>query len=348
MFLKKNSSKKKTPGQAVLARIFSIYFWVGLLIICVACILDLLQPQLLQLASESIQDFLSFLLNLLVAILQTVGIAVMLGAIFDFSKNSEGFIDFISKILSDIVVGKNFLSKLDDDGKKDTLSLILRPSENQITQYSRIDDYFTKKINESMKMWDTNFKTNMVISIDVSYDAEQKKVVSKGKMTHRIYKVKDRYEDIFTVFERKTSNVSNTRIIYPGGIKEIEDGEPESVDQAGIEYSRYIFRVPEELYKYPYLTIERDIFEPGYDHWTNFHWTSLTPYDGLVFSLHCFDDLTIKEHIIFDEKQLYNVTISDARKQMRIVSTDWLDANTGFSVTISNTEPERNPPISDS
>ncbi len=77
-----------------------------------------------------------------VSVLQTVGIAFMLGTIFDFSKNSEGFIEFISKILADIVIGKSFLSQLEDDGKKDALSLILRPTTKQIIQYSRIEDYF--------------------------------------------------------------------------------------------------------------------------------------------------------------------------------------------------------------
>lgn len=102
---------------------------------------------------SDIFSFLIFALKILVSILQTVGIAFMLGAIFDFSKNTEGFINFISKILADIVVGKSFLSKLENNGKRDALKLILRPTTNQIIQYSRIEDYFQKKINDSMKMW---------------------------------------------------------------------------------------------------------------------------------------------------------------------------------------------------
>ena len=323
--------------KTILKAFFGKYFFIGIMIICTSCILNFFLPIALNQNSEKLSSFLNFAMNILVSVLQTVGVAFMLGAIFDFSKNSEGFINFISKILAEIVVEKSFLSQLEDGGKKDALSLILRPTTNQIIQYSRIEDYFKKKINDSMGIWDTNFKTNMVLNIEVRLDAGR--VISVGKVTHRMYKVKDRYEDIPTVFEREESKVSNTRLIYPGGIREIMDGEPQVIKQAGMNYQKYIFRVPEELYQYPYLTIERDIFEPGYDHWTNFHWTSLTPYDGLVFSLRCLDGLTIKEYVIFDEKELYNVSINEEKTEMRIISTDWLDANTGFSVTISGKKP---------
>ena len=335
--MSKKNQTKESPRKYLLRNFFGKYFFIGVTIICIACILNLIIPSEPEQDCSEIFSFLIFALKVLVSMLQTVGIAFMLGAIFDFSKNTEGFVNFISKILADIVVGKSFLSQLENNGKMDALKLILRPTTNQIIQYSRIEDYFQKKINDSMKMWDTNFKTNLVLNIEVRHN-EERQVITIGKLTYRIYKVKDRYEDIPTVFERDSSRVSNTRLIYPGGIREINEGKPEPIEQAGMQYIKYNFRVPDDLYQYPYLTIERDVFEPGYDHWTNFHWTALTPYDGLVFSLRCLDGLTIKEHIIFDEKAFYNVTISDDRTEMRIISTDWLDANKGFSITISDTK----------
>ncbi len=66
----------------------------------------------------------------------------------------------------------------------------------------------------------------------------------------------------------------------------------------------------------------------------------MTPYDGLVFSLRCLDGLTIKEYVIFDDRKLYNVSEGSDKTEMSIISTDWLDANTVFSVTISETELE--------
>ncbi len=333
-------SVNKNDVKVKVRNFFSKYFWIGTIIICSSCILNLLVPFQANWLGERWLAFWNYCAEVLIAVLQTVGIAFMLGAIFDFAKNSEGFLEFTSKILQSIMVEKTFLAKLEKSEKEEVLSRILQPTETQVVQYSRIDDYFKQKISEAMKMWDTNFKTNMVLTMEARRD-KNGHVVTVGKVTHRMYKVKDRYEDIPLIFERSGSIVSGTRLLYPGGICEIQDGDPHPKRQAGMECMEYVFEVPKELYKYPYLTIEREVFEVGYDHWTNFHWTSLTPYDGLIFTLRCLDGLTIKEHIIFDKKSLYDVTISQDRTEMRIVSTDWLEANTGFSVTISDTPLER-------
>lgn len=319
---------------------FNKWLFVGIFFILLSCISSIiLLPQEIteQVKNQNWVAFCNFCVKLLPNALQTLGIAFMLGAIFDFSKTSQGFTEFISSILSDIVISKSFLARMEDGGKREALNLILRPTENQIAQYSRIDDYFEKKISDSMKMWDTNFKTNTEINIRIRMNKERTAVETVGTMSYRIYKVKDSYIDILTTFERPGAYSFDTKIIYPGGVHQVTRATARSVDSGGCSMSNFSFKVPEELYKYSYLTIEKNIFEPGYDHWTNFHWTSLTPYDGLIFHLYCEDDLIIKEHIIFDEKQLYNVTISDDRKEMNILSTDWLDANTGFTVTISNT-----------
>ena len=105
-----------------------------------------------------------------------------------------------------------------------------------------------------------------------------------------------------------------------------------------------VFDIPAELNEYPYLTIESDIYEKGYDHWTNFHWTSLTPYDGFTFSLKCRDNLVIREHVVFDEKDPYHVQISEDKKTISILSTAWLNAYTGFTLTIGeNRSPNQLP-----
>ena len=319
---------------------FNKWFFVGIIFILFSCIFSLvLSPQEItgQMKHPNWVALYNFCIKLIPSIFQTLGISFMLGAIFDFSKTSQGFTEFISSILSDIVISKSFLTRMEDGGKREALNLILRPSENQVAQYSRIDDYFEKKISDSMKMWDTNFKTNTEINIRIRMNKERTAVETVGTMSYRIYKVKDSYIDILTTFERPGSYSFDTKIIYPGGVHQVTKATARIVNTGGCDMYNFFFKVPEELYQYRYLTIEKKIFEPGFDHWTNFHWTALTPYDGLIFHLYCEDDLIIKEHIIFDEKQLYNVTISDDRKEMNILSTDWLDANTGFTVTISNT-----------
>lgn len=267
-------------------------------------------------------------------LIETIGIALMIGAVFDFSKNSSEFTTFISELLSNIIVSKSFLNKLCEDDKRNALSLVLQPSDKQIEQYSNINKYFNKQIDSSMKIFNTNFKSHTVLNITVFKDGD--KVCSKGTLTYRIYKIQDKFEPIEVTFERSNSEVEKKRILYPGGSKTIEitDEHTKEENVAGVNYKRYIYQIPEEYNQFPYLTIESTIFEPGYDHWTNFHWTSLTPYDGLSFQLNCKDNLIIHEHVVFDEKTPYDVEYSEDKKTIKILSTEWLNAYTGFSITI--------------
>ena len=100
----------------------------------------------------------------------------------------------------------------------------------------------------------------------------------------------------------------------------------------------YSYEIPDDLSKYSYLTIKKEAVEKGYDHWTNFHWNTLTPTDGITFRLKCYDDLHIQEYFIFDSEDSYNVTESDDKTSIDIVSTLWLDKYSGFVFTISDTK----------
>ena len=298
---------------------FNKWTWFGVIIVLISIILGL--------------KWNNTGITILSSLLQTIGIALIIGAIFDFSKSSSEFTEFISSLLSDIIISKSFLKRLSANDKEEALNLILQPSENQLEQYSNINEYFKKQIVRSTQMFNTNFKSNVVINIDVK--KEEGKVVSKGKISYRIYKVSDTFEPIKVKFERNNSTITGKRIIFPGGSHEIkEESAALPIVEAGVEYKQYEFKIPDDLNSYSYLTIESDIEEIGYDHWTNFHWTSLTPYDGLTFRLKCDEGLVIQEYIVFDEKSPYFVRLSENKNDISILSTEWLNAYTGFSLTI--------------
>lgn len=321
--------RKQKSGFKKWFKLFNKFSFWGLILILIGIILDL------EFKTYEIYRYI----QIIDRVLETIGTALLIGAIFDFSKNSNDFTDLISSILSDIIISRKFLSKLSESDKTEALSLVLQPSNKQLEQYSNINEYFKKQIDSTMKIFNTNFKSHLVLNIFIS--KKENTVVSEGTISYRIYKIQDKYAPINVIFERENSKVLRKRILYPGGSKNIEPNDDQILENfsqenlAGVKYQRYSFEIPDELNKYPYLTIESDIFEPGFDHWTNFHWTSLTPYDGLSFNLVCNDNLTIKEYIVFDEKTHYDVECSVDKKSMRIISTEWLNSNTGFSITIS-------------
>ena len=113
---------------------FTKWFFLGLFLILFSVLTSLLWvPQ---------TAFLRSLSMILSSLLSTVGAALLVGSIFDFSKNSEAFIQFVSKILSDIIISKTFLASLSDKDKEEALTLILKPSDKQIEHYSNINAFF--------------------------------------------------------------------------------------------------------------------------------------------------------------------------------------------------------------
>ncbi len=314
---------------------FSKWTYIGIIFILVA----LLGKQALVNKTVVQSIFLYNLLEIMLNLFSTIGIALLIGAIFDFSKNSNSFMKFISNILSEVVISKTFLQQLNNVDKRKALELILQPTGDQISQHTSINAYFQKRISESMSIFNTNFKTNLVLSLEARKN--NGKVEIRGTLSNRIYKIENKYKPILTIFERSNSSLSNTRIITPDGVSYIDQNmiSIKEEDEAGIKYKHFSFDIPEAYYKYPYLTIQKDVFEEGYDHWTNFHWTSLTPCDGIDFTLVCCNDLEIKEHVVFDRKDSYVVTKSADSKRISIISTSWLNAFTGFTMTIGEVVP---------
>lgn len=305
-------------------KFFSQFFVYGILVILCANIINLY--------------FIDcFWKNISVNTLSTIGIALFIGSIFDFSKNSKEFMDFISSILKDIIISKNFLKGLEDKEKKKALEMVLTPSGDQLAQYSDIEMYFKKKIDDSMEIFHTNFKTNL----SVNAEARKKDNIVQVfvVLTYRVYKIEEKYFPLVTTFERNDCFVERSYIISPNGVKEIKEEDMTNIENevSPINVKKFTYDIPTELYNYPYLTIKKEVIEKGYDHWANFHWNTLTPSDGINFNLTCFDNLHIKEFFICDDEKNYNVTENEDKTKINIISTTWLDKNSGFLFTISDT-----------
>ncbi len=324
---KKKNEKQKNPN--LWKMFFGKYSLWGFIFILLSAIMSLI------VFPETYLSIVFFIQSIVVDLLQTIGIAFLVGAVFDFSKNSEEFIAFVSRLLSKIVVSKDFLRTLAQSDKNNALELILKPTNSQLEQYSNIKEYFSSKIEESTQMFSTNFKSHLTLNVIVKM--EDGIVISEITIRYRIYKIQEKYEPLVVHFDDVNDSIINRRILYPEGIYIIEDTKckSEEIEIGGLKSSRYKFEIPDELLKYKYLTIESQMKENGFDHWTTFNWTSLTPYDGLSCTIICQDNLVIKKKTLFDSKNKYNFTESDDKRRLDICSTEWLDSYTGFSILIA-------------
>lgn len=123
---------------------------------------------IINLCTSLLSNYLSpFSISLICSLLSTIGIALFIGAIFDLAKNSQEFVESVSMILSNIVVSKSFLNTLSENDKRQALELILQPSGDQLQQYSNINQYFQKKVDESVGIFDTNFKSHSLCNSSI-------------------------------------------------------------------------------------------------------------------------------------------------------------------------------------
>lgn len=321
-----------------LTNFFTKWFYVGLGLILLSVILALVSDIFVQ---DYNMKSLIIILEILSGMLSTIGIALLVGCVFDFSKNSEAFLTFVSKILKDIIVSKTFLSSLTSNDKREALKLILQPSFKQIEQYSNINEYFKKKIDDSMKMFDTNFKTNLILNIEARKNNEGL-VYCESVLTYVVYKLGDKFEPIKVSYEKDGSRTKEVKLIHDGKeypIK-LENILTSKESQNGITQEIGTFDIPEKLTHNDKLTLKRKVYEPGHDHWINYVWKSLTPYEGISCHLKCFDGLTVKDFQIYDNKSYYQVERSEDKTTIDIISSRWLEPDTGFFITISDAEIE--------
>lgn len=286
------------------------------------------------------KDF--FILIVLQNILSTIGVAILVGAIFDFSKNSEAFTIFISNILRDIVISKDFLNIMSDEEKKNSLELILKPTNLQIEQCSSIDLYYKKSIDKFMELYNRPFKTNLIINVRIV--KEDGVLVAKGDLTHKIYRVDGQFDPIITTFENNNCKINESFIILSDGrkiqlktnesVKETDNKDEIKENGIALKYETHI---PNEYYNHEFLTVCREFEEPGHDHWINFHWTALTICDGIYFKMICDKGITVKDYLVFDNKMCYDIEENNDKNVIKIISTNWLDTYSGFTITVSDT-----------
>ena len=217
--------------------------------------------------NESIQYFL----NLLYIISNTFGTSLIVAAIFNFTIDSHGFVKYINDILTKIVVSKEFLNRLDINEKKSALKLILKPSEKQLNFYANINDYFNNYIDNSMNIFNTNFKSNLILNLDCTYESDGSVFINET-LSYRVHKTYGSYEPLKVAFEREDSILYSTEITAPNGSRfTFKDTKPEKIKSlGGIQVSEYTTEIPEPVKECKYLSIYRKLREFGNDHWQMF------------------------------------------------------------------------------
>ncbi len=96
--------------------------------------------------------------------------------------------------------------------------------------------------------------------------------------------------------------------------------------------------IPEIFKEYNEIKIEKKIRFKGSNHWINVGWMHSCPTKGFNLSITCRDGLEIKESIVIDASNTYNVPSNGDDDKFYLSTSQWVSANTGFVITIGKND----------
>ena len=197
---------------------FANYFWLGMVVVLFSLIVDAYALQ----SNENARY-----IEVFVSLMETVGIAIMVASIFTFASGSSEFVDRIRLLLESIVVKRNFLGNIDNEGKKEALKSLVQPSDVEKNKYPNIGDYYGYFINKTLDIGGKSVRSNYQVSSRVFFDKEVEKIAVEGNYSYRVYPSKDGFHDIVVGFSEDMDGPSKCKhiaISNPDGNRKVHDG----------------------------------------------------------------------------------------------------------------------------
>lgn len=311
-------------------KFFSKWFYISLLLILVGLIFA---------ASSSSHPSHMYLLGLISKFLESVGIAIFVAHIFTFTLGTEEFISFIRDRLINVVLSKDFVTKLSPAEQKNLLHMVLKPTKELSSIYSGINDYFNQYVEESMSLFDTCYRGHMVLDGYASYNQEKGCIQIRYDLDYMVYKIGDEFESLKLGFEDDSFEHVRTIIRAAG---EQEQKVPENliseIEEIGDPTIKKLYNmtVPTEFNKHSQINVSRRIIEYGNDHWQVFSYKTIKACDRLTVVLRCEAGLEIKNSNIYGVQD--ECVIEEEEGQVKVVFNDWLSPGFGVSILVAKKE----------
>lgn len=315
-------------------RFFSKYFIIGFIFIILAFLIQWeLIPELTK------HPKLTYLANLGQWVIQTVGIALLVGSIFTFSMETNSFLKYVKEHLIKIIISKDFLRNLSDENKKEAMRLILRPTQDQEKTYSSVNSYFTEYAERSLNICKTNFKSSLTLVIDAFVDPSLQKIAMEHRISYRVHKGSSKYEPLVTGFEDEDSKIISTDIMVSGEpvvkVTEEDHEKTKQVEESGFEWYLFKYNIPEAFQTAEHISLNSTLIEYGEDHWQLFFYKTIVPSDGINVSLKCKDGLKVKDYMVFDIDKNYSITKHSNDSGIDIYCNQWLEPGAGFAILVA-------------
>lgn len=313
-----------------LRKFFMNYVWLGIVLILTAIVLDLEYPNA------------KLPLSILIKYIESVGLAILVAAVFTFASGTSEFIGHIRQLLQDIVLSRKFLGNIDADSKREALRALIRPSDEEQRIYSNVEDYYDTYIQQTMSISKKCVRSNYHIHCRVWYDEIKGKVISQETATYRLYPTKDGFNDIKLAFtdipEDEVPVCDHLIIRAPNG--DVGREEPWKLQKTerddGIFYMA-AYSLKEIGDGCPHLDIEIRTHSNEHDHWAALGFQASQPTDGFRYHVQCENDITIQSVHTYSHGSHLEAD-KGSNKEMFVRCNQWLNEGAGLTVIVSRSQ----------
>lgn len=336
----KKETKKETKEETKKeTRPFVSFFSISLLISCVAINSAVIWKMYLTMCAIDQNSFSFFIQSIVIDFLSTAGIAVLLGAIFNWIIGTKSFVKYAKDKIVSVLISKEYIGELEGEAKRSMLRAVIKPTGELANTYSRIDDYFNLYVEKSMALFSTyefRSSTNIVGQAKI----EDGVVVVDYFLSYRSYVVDKEHPDMEIGLENPSSKVLSTKVSFLNG-KQIEI---ESKDIPKEECRVPILRsddsankivcakIPDEHKSDKFIDVVRRIREVGNDHWINFSFRSAKPTDKLQLTIYCNDGLIVKDAVFYGPSDKFHIKKAEDNKTIEMECCEWMDPGYGLNI----------------
>jgi hypothetical protein len=318
--LEYTSSHFKKNGTWVHAY-FTNYLWIGVAFVLLGVLLE----------GNTTSPYVTVLSSLI----KSLGIAVIISAVFTFASDSSTFISKIKNLLQEIIVDRTFLQGIDTESKKQALLAMLRPFSNEPV-HANIASYYDGYVNTALGISKRQVRTRAHLNERVSLDQEHGKLKAESTFSYRAFPGENGYKEISVAFE-DDDGLSFCRLISvttPQGDTLAETPEVCILQHKGKSQRRYTFSKLHELQKSIYLDVTIDLVEYGEDHWMMVGSDVEMPTEGFSINIFCEEGIVIKEHYLFLENNNYDLQ-KPSDHELRITSNQWMNPGSGQVIVVA-------------
>jgi len=290
-----------------------------------------------------------FFINIVIELIKNSGIALVIAYIFTYVSSTQAFIKYIRDRLINIIITKDFLSRVSKEERRDMAKKLLNHTEEPV--YPGINNYFNKHVLQSLSLFETHFRSSYQVNAMAKIDENKSVVRVDAELRYRMYKVSGNFEELNIGFEDENVEDQPIEILTPDGEKielkteiinrnelkakgktTIFNNDASLIKESIVEISP---QDKQKIEKFNYVDVVNRFTEYGNDHWHLYALRILKPCDKLSIYLSCDKGLKIKKFIPFGQPNSFYSNCRDEDRIIDIFCNEWIEAGLGVAILIA-------------